>query len=617
MAGILSIDNTLVNQKVTEEELSTDSFTIFFLQRLHEALFDYSPDSFKAPALNSHLRIVELNRIGGQAENQEFISASIDSFFLEISWSIQSDPIIRGGRKQLIQELLMRVKNGWGKRTQFLPAMSALLLQFRDYRARICQQLQLEASKSDWSKARVIQLLDALIVEYELIGFPRPYIYSVVQKLSTKNKQKNLNGGALHTVELFLEMFTFEPKDYSVIGYVSHAMAKAIVRKSGWSIHDAAVLGRTRSQKNFVKFHKNVDLSLTTTAIEYKGKSVCQHGAVKDFFNVIDRVGEQVQFLDHHLPVHIHNKGLCIDSATTFTSILPRSSSPLSFISRTAESELATGLNLLDFFFNESRLSYAAKARLSQAIEYHGAALASKRHEEQLLNLWSCLEGFVGVPSTAGSKIAFVWEAVLSCLTLQYPQRLFSLIANRILELFGEAQLTELFGPELIEVSESRERLALVLLNPTYEDKRAKLAELVSQKDSVLLYRLFELVKRFENPKMTKATLVHHREKLTWQMNRIYWNRNLIVHSAESLPYLSTLVEHLHIYVDSFLGSILFTVGKVQATSIPSVLELFSVHEKIRMDELVEFSNVKNVALDSTLDWVFGCENILREASGL
>ena len=98
MTGILSIGNTLANQKVTKEALSIDTFTVFFLQRLHEALFDYSPDSFKAPALNSHLRIVELNRIGGQAENQEFISASIDSFFLEISWSIQSDPIIRGGR---------------------------------------------------------------------------------------------------------------------------------------------------------------------------------------------------------------------------------------------------------------------------------------------------------------------------------------------------------------------------------------------------------------------------------------------------------------------------------------------------------------------------------------
>ncbi len=617
MTDIKATDNTLVKQEAAEEESSTDTFTIFFLQRLHEALFDYSPDSFKAPALNSHLRIVELNRIGGQAENQEFISASIDSFFAEISWSIQSDPVIRGGRKQLIQELLTRVKTGWGKQTQFLPAMSALLLQFRDYRESLWQQLKLEASKSDWSKVRVIQLLDALIVEHELIGYPRPYIYSVAQKLLTQKKQNKLCDGAPHTVEIFLQMFTFEPKEYSVIGYVSHAMAGAIVRKKGWSIHDAAILGRTRSQKNFVEFKKGVNSSLTTTAIEYKGKSVCQHGAVRHFFNVIDRVGEQVQFLDHHLPVHIHNKGLCIDAASNSTSILPRSSSPLSFTSRTSESELATGLNLLDFFFNESRLSNAAKARLGQAIEYHGAALASKRHEEQLLNLWSCLEGFVGVPSTAGSKIAFVREAVLSCLTLQYPQRLFSLIANRILKLIGEAQLSELLGPQLLKVAESRERLALVLLNSTYIDKRTKLAELVSQKDAVLLYRLFELVKRFENPKAVKATLTHHREKLAWQMNRIYWNRNLIVHSAESLPYLPTLVEHLHIYVDSFLGSILFTVGKVQATSIPSVLELFSVHEKIRTDELAEFANDKNVAPDSTLDWVFGRENILREVSGL
>ncbi len=596
---------------------STDTFSAFFLQRLHEALFDYSADSFKAPALNSHLRVIELSRIGGQAENQEFIRTSIDSFFAEIVWSIQSDPVLRGGKKQLMQELVSRVKNGWGKNTSFLPAMSALLLQFRRYLDDLSEGLRLEAGKAEWSKARVVQLLDSLIVELELTGYPRPFIYSVAQKLTTQRKQNRLIDGAVRTVDLFLERFTSEPKEFSVIGHVSHAMAKATVRHPGWSVHDMGMPPQKGAERSSQTYAKDVDRLLTPATVEFRGNSLCQHDAARQFFIVLDRVGEQIRFLDHHLPVHVHSKAFCVDLTSNTTSILPRSSSPLSFTARTSEEELGSGLELLDFFFGKSRLSNSAKARLTQAIEYHGAALTSKRQEEQLLNLWSCLEGFVGVPSSAGSKITFVREAVLSCLALQYPQRLFSLIANRVVQLVGEKQMEDIWGIEAVRVASWRERLALVLLNPQLVAQRTKLADWVAQKDPVLLYRLYELVKRFENPKAARDTLIRHREKITWQMNRIYWNRNLIVHSAESLPYLPTLVEHLHIYVDSFIGSILYVVAKFQATTIPSVLELFSVHEKIRTDELSAFAQEKTLSPGSTLDWVFGRENILRDSSGM
>lgn len=594
----------------------TDTFSTFLLQRLHEALFDYSADSFKAPALNSHLRVVELSRIGGQAEDQEFISASVESFFSEVSWSIQNDPVIRGGQKQLMQELLTRVKNGWAKKTQFLPAMSALQLQFRRYREDLSEALRLEAKKDKWSKIKVIQLVDSLIVELELIGYPRPFIYSVVQKLSTLKKQAQLRNGALNTVDRFLEPFTLAEKEFSVIGYVSPALATAVIRLKGWTVHENGIPTENRVPA-IQRLIKNVDQSLTPTIVEYRGESLCQHRAAKNYFNILDRFGEQIHFLNHHLPVHVHSNALCIDSTSKSPSILPRSSSPLRFTSRTTEKELTLGLELLKFFFNESRLSNPAKKRLSQAMEYHGAALASKRHEEQLLNLWSCLEGFVGMPSTAGSKIAFVREAILSCLTLQYPQRLFSLVANRLVDLIGEEKMNTFWGVEPLHALELRERLALILLDTSLVDTRNKLAALVAQKDPMLLYRLFDLVNRFSSPKATKETLHHHREKITWQMNRIYWNRNLIVHSAESLPYLPTLVEHLHIYVDSFLGSILYAVAKVQASTIPSVLELFSVHEKIRTDELSTFVHETSLNSSSTLDWLFGRENILRECSGL
>lgn len=595
--------------------LPDDSFSSFFVQRLHEALFDFSADSFKAPALNTHLRVMELKRIGGQAEHQEFISASVDSFFDELTWSIQSDPILKGGKKMLIQELVARVKCGWGKSSQFLPAISALSLQFKDYLRDLIEGLREEAGKQKWSKEYVLKLLDALIVEFELIGYPRPYIFSVLKIITTQRRKKGAVKSGLETINFFLSHFTLESKKFSISGYVSEAISKALNRHKDWSILESGVPTQFASSQNVKIFHKNLDHSLTPIAVECKVEALCQHSAAKMFFKALDRLNEQIRFLDHHLPVHIHGKAFCVEQNSNVVSIVPQSLSPLSFTARASEDDLEQGLEILDFFFSKSRLSRPAQARLAQAIEYHGAALTSNRYEEQLLNLWSSLEGFVGVPSSAGSKISFVREAVLSCLTLQYPQRLFSLVANRVVALMGNDAANAFWTSTEMQSSKLRENLALVLLHPDLEAKRNELAGIIAKRDPVLLYRLFELRKRFENPKATKETLQRHREKIAWQMNRIYWNRNLIVHSAESLPYLPTLVEHLHIYVDSFLGSILYAVAKLEANTIPSVLELFSVHEKIRNTELTKF--IESVPTENHLDWIFGRENLLRDDSGI
>ena len=160
-------------------------------------------------------------------------------------------------------------------------------------------------------------------------------------------------------------------------------------------------------------------------------------------------------------------------------------------------------------------------------------------------------------------------------------------------------------------------RLAILLLGPAFNDARSLLAKEVGQKEPVLLFRLYELVNRFETPEVTKTTVIRHREKAAWQLNRIYWNRNLIVHSAESLPYLTTLVEHLHIYIDAFLSGILMVAIESEANTIPSVLELISVHEKQRLGELNSLKASVAREPHDILHWVFGGANILKGHDGL
>lgn len=216
------------------------------------------------------------------------------------------------------------------------------------------------------------------------------------------------------------------------------------------------------------------------------------------------------------------------------------------------------------------------------------------------------------MPTSTESKISFVRESILSSLNLQYPQRLFNLISNRIKEKILDSNKYLAF----IEEKSTIDNLAQLLFNKENSELLSSLGSELAKKDTLLLFRLYELKTRFNDPKTVKNTLDSHRKKIGWQINRIYFNRNLITHSAESLPYISTLVEHLHIYIDSFLGSIIDTTRLSNAKTISSVLDLFQVHETIRNQEL-EIYKTKYNPPDEISDWLFGKENILKNCIGI
>lgn len=617
MSSLASKGQKTVGIAAEGGDRATDPFTVFFLQRLHEALFDYSADSFKAPALNSHLRVVELRTIGGHAQDGDHIPASIESFFDELDWSIKEDPILRGAKKELIKDLLVRAKSGWGRPAQFIPAISALELQFNNYFDELKFALLAEAENSKWSKQRVIQLLDCLIVELELLGFPRGNVYSVTQKINSRKKQGRLRRGAVQTVELFFKHFGSIKRKYAAHVFVATSLANLIEKFPGWARIPADKWVDLQNVRGWSEYLLGVDQAKTPDLVAYHAEVLCAQSASRSCLSTLDRIAEQISFIDHHLILPIHDKVFCVETRLSIANTCPRPASPLHFVEKVSPGDFEVGLQVLRYFFTDGPFANSAKRRLARAFEYHSAALSTRRSEDQLLNLWACVEGFVGVTASAGSKIAFVRESVLSSLSLLYPQRLFSLVTNRLIEVLGSESVAVHFQPTSKYAAENFEKLAVLLLCPEFETNLNALASEVAPREPVLLYRLFELRKRFETPEVTKGTIVRHRQKVAWQLNRIYWNRNLIVHSAESLPYLSTLVEHLHIYIDSFLGTILMVAAQVNAGTIPSVLELIGVHEKHRLSELDAFKRANDRSAQAVLNWVFGEANILKEHNGI
>ncbi len=91
----------------------------------------------------------------------------------------------------------------------------------------------------------------------------------------------------------------------------------------------------------------------------------------------------------------------------------------------------------------------------------------------------------------------------------------------------------------------------------------------------LLRYRCFELSEIFKNPKNVLAKISLHEKKVSWQLRRIYRTRNLIVHSGRSLPYIDTLIENSHDYLDQTINAVVkYSGGYLNADTLEQVFEM-------------------------------------------
>ena len=126
----------------------------------------------------------------------------------------------------------------------------------------------------------------------------------------------------------------------------------------------------------------------------------------------------------------------------------------------------------------------------------------------------------------------------------------------------------------------------------------------------LLRFRVFRTNQQFRSSERIRKTILDHKERVSWHLQRIYTTRNQIIHSAKALPYLRTLVENLHSYVDILLET-LSIVGTQSSRrmSIAGALKLLSVHEATYVHSL-QGENTR-CSLADFRDLVFGDSNPL------
>jgi hypothetical protein len=188
--------------------------------------------------------------------------------------------------------------------------------------------------------------------------------------------------------------------------------------------------------------------------------------------------------------------------------------------------------------------------RLVRAFWRHNTAIRSEAPENQLLEFWSAIEVLFPPTTEESDRVLQIAGAMVCFEASEYAAKiaadLYKAIKNShyagALEILSEI-------PEGGNVIEKCLALFSIEKNEPIRDKFYNLFE----KHPLLKNRIYYLNTRFASADLVLKTLKGHIERVSWQIQRIYRARNVIIHSGKTLPYVNILVENLHSYIDRVL----------------------------------------------------------------
>ena len=188
------------------------------------------------------------------------------------------------------------------------------------------------------------------------------------------------------------------------------------------------------------------------------------------------------------------------------------------------------------------------------AVKYHSHSLDSRAEENQLLDFWAIFEAVLDVSNKHTSdRIQQICAYLIPILKHNYIYSLFSQLANDI------KQYDRDWFNDYVNTNNEEEIVKLIAEFTLLEEKNSDRENFFQSCEGYPL--LIERI-QYYNKALSNTNLVHqyvekHAKRVQWQIMRIYRNRNLIIHNAEKMPYLTLLIENLHSYVDDFLNHVI------------------------------------------------------------
>lgn len=518
----------------------------FFAQLSEELLYYFSHDSFKVPTLNFHYLCVECSSVLAKIEDDTLDKGNLKPILLELVDAYKKDPIIRGFYGDDIN-VHFSLKNQEGEYHNFLkeilqnPASDAAQQKIKRCMQFFQEDLSRDARYISECISKIRDLITKQYVNYdeldllqqytkifltELInlGYSQEYLYSSVKILFTSEDE------SLESIEdcfaKFISCFSMQKKDYAVyLPLYKDQIKEELANYQGIKIADNVFEMFNPPSPYVIKIiydamdpeqAKNFAISLVEFCLSIS--QYCQHSKKSCAFKsaeVVDlKTGECFSLKLLAQPIH-------------------------RLIRQPLDPE-----DLLRTCFNMN-------FDLISAVGLHTSAFETKEPKNQLLNLWTAMEVLIPVERSGSySRINQISNAVSSMLTSKYFR---SLLKQLDKQLFGALDYEYIDLISTIEEGTNQvEKLLALIVLPKHNDTFQTLCQRLTYAP-LLTFRLMQYQNNFMTGSVIKELYENHSKRLSWQIMRIYRNRNMIVHDGNTFPFLDLILQNLHFYIDEII----------------------------------------------------------------
>lgn len=597
-----------IRLKNAVDDASVESF-LYFCQVLDEQLYDFTDHSFKAPALNTFTRTLELQNLATANHHAGIGKDALLPFIEELEWSISTDAVLNGEQKNLCKYHIKAARESLDEPDRIAKSLAGLRLSLGDYFEDIKKQVKLCLAESPQKKEKLAKLASSFIVQAELLGFPRRHTYHTLQiVIRSKIYGRDLTNYADLLDKFFGRFSKSTEYDCTLLASVAVSRFPKLLEK-----FEIELLGPELQTDGFNKRQLEFAEGRTESQTFIKVKNISAPSAVRAqeiaTATFAAFVGV-VRYVEHRLELD-RSKLVLVERISDSKKFIVRDSlDPMHCWSPSHDGGQEEMLLIYDAV-NGRHFNDASKRRVARAFRYHGAALQTLSPENQLVDLWAALEGILSTPKKGLSRVEYFAESILPILTLSYPEKLIDSIVPALKK---EKILSQLINEKIPTGDSDFSKTVHFLFCEEYEAVRQEGFAHLKGRNPLLLNRCWDISQRLGNRKAVHTTLKMHRKKLKWHVCRIYAMRNSIMHSASSLPYLPTLVENLHVYIDSLINALCtVAIASQERMSIESALQYLKSYEQFRIESLGEKNALheKAFSLENVWENLFGSELVI------